>query len=407
MAENRRARIPQVFAALVHRDFRIFWTWQSISLVGIWMQMMAQNWLVYDLFSSKFLLGLVNTFAGLPLLLLSPLGGIVADHMDKRKLLVFTQVMFALLSFLVGAMVSSGFVPFWAIALVATASGVVNSLDTPVRQAFVVELADKRSLGNAIALNSLAFNVARIIGPALAGYLIGAVGIEFCFYLNALSFIPVLAGMFWLTGDFRAKARMTSSVAESLKDGARYVLDNRKVLYLLILIAISSVFVMPYAVLMPVFAKDILNVGAQGLGTLMAFSGAGALVGALTLAQYNTKIDYRKFILASTITMSAALLAFSFSNIFAVSCALLAVMGWGIVSQAASVNTLIQQEVPNELRGRVMSFYSMSFMGFMPVGAFQAGIISHFIGAPGALAIGAVLAAVPAVFMIFFYKKEL
>ena len=200
---------------------------------------------------------------------------------------------------------------------------------------------------------------------------------------------------------------MTTSVTESLKDGARYVMENKKVLYLLILVAISSVFVMPYAVLMPVFAKDILDVGAQGLGTLMACSGAGAFIGALTLAQYNTRIDYRKFILASTITMSAALLAFSFSTVFAVSCALLAVLGWGIVSQAASVNTLIQQEVPNELRGRVMSFYAMSFMGFMPVGAFQAGIISHFIGAPGALSIGAVAAALPAVYLMFFYKKDL
>ena len=288
--------------------------------------------------------------------------------------------------------------------VIAFFGGIVNAIDSPTRMAFIVELIDLRSLGNAIALNSLGFNIARVIGPALAGYLVGAIGIDVCFYLNAVAFIPAILGTYLLKGDFSAKVTMGNSVKEALLDGARYVRANKKVFYSLLLVATSSTFVMPFAVLMPVYAKDILKAGPQGLGTLMAFSGFGALIGAFVLAQFSQRIDFVKFIYYSTILLAISLLLFAFSTNFAWSCFFLALLGMGIVMQVASINTFIQGVVPNELRGRIMSFYTLCFMGFMPIGAFQAGVVAHFIGAPLSLAVGAVILLVP-IFVMLFRKK--
>jgi MFS family permease len=398
-------RLPYAFDSLKYRNYRMFWSGQLISLIGLWMQTLAQGWLVYELTASKFLLGLINAIAGLPVLLLTPAGGIIADHVNKKKLLLFTQVMFSILSFLIGLLISLKWINFENLAFLVFFIGVINAIDSPTRQAFVVELVNKRVLGNAIALNSLAFNSARILGPALAGYIIGITGVEACFYFNAITFFAVIWGLLLVRGDFGAKAEMGSTVRQAFFDGLSYIFKDEKVLFSLILVAFSSLFAMPYAVLMPVFAKDILKVGAQGLGILMAFSGLGALIAAFVLAQFSKKIDLKKLILASTFVMSAALILFSFSLNFYLSCLMLALLGWGIVSQSASVNTFIQHEVPNELRGRIMGFYTLCFMGFMPIGAFQAGITSHFFGAPIALAIGGVACLIPAAFMVFYFDK--
>ena len=397
-------KFPVAFASLEHSNFRMFWTVQLISLIGIWMQITAQGWLVYELTSSKFLLGVINAVGGLPILLLSPFGGIIADHFNRKKLLVFTQIAFSAGAFLIGILISMQLISFQSLMAIAFAGGIVNALDSPTRMAFIVELIDIRSLGNAIALNSLGFNIARVIGPALAGYLVGAIGIDVCFYLNAVAFIPAIIGTYILKGDFSAKVTMENSVKEALLDGARYVGANKKVFYSLILVATSSTFVMPFAILMPVYAKDLLKVGAQGLGTLMAFSGFGAFIGAYVLAQFSHRIDFVKFIYYSTILLAVSLLLFAFSTNFAWSCLFLALLGLGIVVQVSSINTYIQGVVPNELRGRIMSFFTLCFMGFMPIGAFQAGVVSHFIGAPLSLALGAVILLVPIVIMLFRKK---
>jgi MFS family permease len=397
-------KFPIAFASLEHINFRMFWSVQLISLIGIWMQITAQGWLVYELTSSKFLLGVISAVGGLPILLLSPFGGIIADHFNRKKLLVFTQILFSAGAFLIGILISTKLINFQSLVAIAFVGGIVNALDSPARMAFFVELIDIRSLGNAIALNSLGFNIARVIGPALAGYLVGAIGIEVCFYLNALAFIPAICGTYILKGDFSAKVTMKNSVKEALLDGARYVGANKNVFYSLLLVATSSTFVMPFAILMPVYAKDILKVGAQGMGTLMAFSGFGAFIGAYILAQFGHRIDFVKFIYYSTIMLAVSLLFFAFSTNFAWSCLFLALLGLGIVVQVASINTYIQGVVPNELRGRIMSFYTLCFMGFMPIGALQAGIVSHFIGAPLSLALGAVILFIP-VFVMLFRKK--
>jgi MFS family permease len=397
-------KFPVAFASLEHINFRLFWSVQLISLIGIWMQITASGWLVYDLTNSKFYLGVINAFGGLPILFLSPFGGIIADHFNRKKLLVFTQIAFSSGAFLIGILISMKLISFWALVAVAVAGGIVNAIDSPSRMAFIVELIEKRSLGNAIALNSLGFNIARVIGPALAGYLVGAIGVEVCFYLNALAFIPAIFTTYFLKGDFSAKVTMENSVKEALFDGARYVRANKKVFYSLMLVATSSTFVMPFGVLMPVYARDILKAGAQGLGTLMAFAGFGAFLGAYVLAQFSQKIDFEKFIFYSTIVLAVSLFFFAFSTIFALSCLFLVFLGFGIVVQVASINTYIQGVVPNELRGRVMSFYTLCFMGFMPIGAFQAGVVSHFIGAPLSLALGAVILFIP-VFVMLFQKR--
>jgi MFS family permease len=397
-------KFPAAFASLEHGNFRLFWTVQLISLIGIWMQITAQGWLVYELTASKFLLGVINAVGGLPLLFLSPFGGLIADRFNRKKLLVFTQIAFSAGAFLIGVLISTKVINFKLLAVIAFFGGIMNAIDSPARMAFIVELIELKSLGNAIALNSIGFNVARVIGPALAGYLVGAIGIEVCFYFNSLAFIPAIFGTYILKGDFSAKIAKGNSFKEALLDGARYVRGNKKVFYSLLLVATSSTFVMPFAVLMPVYAKDILKAGPQGLGALMAFSGFGALIGAFVLAQFSQRIDFVKFIYYSTILLAVSLLLFAFSTHFAWSCFFLALLGMGIVMQVASINTFIQGVVPNELRGRIMSFYTLCFMGFMPIGAFQAGVVAHFIGAPLSLALGAVVLLVP-IFVMLFRKR--
>ncbi|MBI4766195.1 MAG: MFS transporter [Deltaproteobacteria bacterium] len=305
---------------------------------------------------------------------------------------------------MIGVLISLKVINFWNLIVIALLGGIVNAIDSPARMAFIVELIEIRSLGNAIALNSIGFNIARVIGPALAGYIVGMIGLDVCFYLNAMAFIPAILGTHILKGDFSAKGAMGNSVKEALFDGGRYIGANKKVFYSLMLVATSSTFVMPFAILMPVYAKDLLKVGAQGLGTLMAFSGFGSLIGAYVLAQFSHRIDFVKFIYYSTILLAVSLFLFAFSTHFAWSCFFLALLGMGIVVQVASINTFIQRVVPNELRGRIMSFYTLCFMGFMPIGAFQAGVVSHFLGAPLSLASGAVILLVP-IFVMLFRKK--
>ncbi|MCX5749717.1 MAG: MFS transporter [Candidatus Saganbacteria bacterium] len=406
MANNKAAqdiweRLPQAFHALRFKNYRIFWIGQFVSLVGLWMMMIAQGWLAYDITNSKFLLGLVDFIAGIPVLLLSPLGGFMADRMDRRKLLLATQIVFAIASFLIGLLISTGQINYFNLCLLALVFGLANAVDSPVRQAFVVNLVERNHFSNAIALNSLSFNSARVIGPAVAGYLIGAFGVGLCFYLNAVSFLAVIVSLLMIKGIFKVKTMQKANFGEAFMDSVKYVLQNRKVLLSLVLMAFTSLFIMPYAVLMPVFAKDILNVGAQGLGVLMSFSGVGALLGAFFLAQFGAKKDFTRTIIVSTTMMALAAVLFSFSRNYLLSCAALLILGFNIVTQAISVNTFLQYTVTDELRGRIMGFYSMSFMGLMPIGAFQAGALAHFIGAPHTLLIGAVISFLPALFLFF------
>lgn len=381
---------PKTFSALRHRNFRLFWVGQWISLTGTWMQSIAQGWLVFEITNSSFKLGLVSTLSTLPVLLLTLVGGVVADKMNKRKLLLATQTTVMCLAFALASLVYFDVVEYWHIVILACMQGIVMAFDAPARQSFFVEMVGKEDLMNAIALNSTIFNAARILGPAVAGILIATVGVGGCFFLNGVSFLAVIMGLLLMRGDFSPSYTITGSVIENIKEGVRYMWDDKKIISYISIIATTSIFGMPYLMLMPVFARDYLHVGPQGLGTLMASVGMGALVAALMLA---TLGDFEKkgfLMLAGGITFTVALTTFSFSGSYPFSLFLLILSGWGMITQTATINTLLQTRVPDNMRGRVMSAFTLTFMGFQPFGSFQAGVLAQQLGAPMAVRIGGI-----------------
>ncbi|MFH0838580.1 MAG: MFS transporter [Candidatus Omnitrophota bacterium] len=380
----------RVFSSLKHRNFRLFWQGQLISLTGTWIQSMAQSWLVLALTNSAFLLGMINAISALPILLFSLVGGLVADHMNKRNLLILTQGLSMVFALLLGIMVSFKLANFWNIALIVSALGVVNAFDMPCRQSFVVEMVGKDDLDNAIALNSLIFNSARIIGPVVAGFLVSSFGVESCFYINGISFIGVLIGLLMMKGDFSVKKSLDTNMLPGLFDGARYVWSNKRIRSLIILVATTSIFGMSNIVLMPIFARDILMVGSRGLGVLMAFVGSGALCAGLTLAYVSQRRQRDLLVTIGGIVMSLSLICFSHSKVFIFSVAMLFMIGWGLIIQTASVNTILQISTPDNLRGRVMSFFVLMFLGMTPIGSFFVGLLAHWFGAPTAVALNGI-----------------
>ncbi len=394
------------FSALRHPNFRLFFFGQSVSLIGTWMHSLAQGWLVLKLTNSAFLLSLVQAMGSLPILFLSLIGGVVADRVVKRDLLLVTQTVSMALALFLALLVSFGTVQVWHVIAVATLLGVVNTFDIPGRQSFIVEMVGKEDLMNGIALNSAVFNGARVIGPAVAGILIGLVGIAACFYVNALSYIAIiycLARMKFVSHPVKRDSR---PVLKELREGLSYVRHAPAVSSFILMVAVTSLFAIPYIALMPIFARDILDVGAKGLGVLMGSAGIGALVGALSLATAGNVRRKGLVALVAALCSSSALLAFSFSRIPVLSNLLLVVIGWGMITQLAMVNTVIQTDVPDELRGRVMSLYTLVFLGFIPIGNLIVGTMAHYIGTPHAVALGACICLVTYV-ILFSVKKEL
>jgi MFS family permease len=392
-------RFPKMVAALHHHNFRLFWFGQMISLVGTWMQNVARGWLVLQMTNSPFLLGLVSMLGTLPVLFIAPFGGVLADKLNKRTVVITTQITAMLLAFALATLILTKHVQYWHIVVLASILGVTMAIDAPTRQSFIVEMVGKKDLLNAIALNSSIFNLARILGPALAGLIISAIGIVLCFYVNGISYLAVIAGLFMMKGNFSPKKKNNTHVLRDIRDGFGYARRDKNIISLITLVALSSIFIMPYAMLMPVFARDILQVGAKGLGILLASAGVGALVGALTLAFLS---DYRKkgrFVMAGTTTFVIATALFSFSNSYPISLLLLLFIGWGMVMQNASINSLLQTIAPDHLRGRIMSLYVLFFMGMMPFGSFQAGFIADHLGAQMALRIGSIIVACVTVFL--------
>jgi MFS family permease len=386
-------RFPATFASLRHRNFRLFWTGQLLSLVGTWMQSVAQGWLVLQLSNSALVLGLVGAASSLPILTLSFLGGTLADRTSKRRLLLITQSAMMLLALALWGLVATGVVRTWHVLGMATLLGTVMAFDIPARQAFVAEMVSRDDLVNAIALNSGAFNAARIIGPALAGILIASAGLANCFLFNGLSFVAVLVAL-WLMDESLLngpRERHQAGLREGLREVWRFLAGSRRHLLVLGMVSTLSVFVLPYAVLMPLFARDVLGVGARGLGVLMSATGLGALCGALTVATFGGRGSRTRWLFGSSFLVSAALLAFSFSRSYPLSLALLFLVGLGVVMQATTTNGFLQLSVPDAMRGRMMALFGTMFMGMMPLGNLIAGLLAHLFGAPLALGLGAVL----------------
>lgn len=365
-------------SALSVRDFRLFWFGQIISLSGTWMQSVAQSWLVYDLTKSPFYLGIVSATSSFPILLFSLIGGIVADRLRKRNLLLITQASSIIPALMLGLFIDIKIINVWFVMLFATILGVINAFDIPARQSFLFELVGKENLTNAIALNSAAFHGSRMIGPVVAGLTITHLGLSACFYLNALSFFAVLLAL------FKIKAIGYVSKGEGFKkelfEGLRFVKDNSMIFNLMFLIAILSLIGMPFISLLPVFAGEIFKNGPQGFGFLVSATGVGALTSAVFIALKKDIHNKYRFIKTSAVIFSVSLFAFSISDIFLFSLLLLAVIGWSLVSLLAVANSFIQHSVPDKLRGRIMSVYTLVFLGAAPIGNSMIGTVADFLG---------------------------
>jgi MFS family permease len=375
--------------ALRHRDFRLFFTGQSISLIGTWMQIIAMSWLVYRLSGSPFVLGLVGFCGQLPSLLLSPLAGVLADRWPRKRILLVTQTASMLQALTIAALVFSKLVAVWQIILLSIVLGCVNAFDIPARQSLLVDMVkDRADLGNAIALNSSMVNGARLVGPAIAGVLIGWVGEGTCFLLNGLSYLAVLAALIAMRPTQHAKVDGHPEVWTSLKEGFAYVSGFAPVRTILLLLALVSLMGMPYSVLMPVFAERVLHGGPHTYGFLMSSAGVGALGGAVYLASRANVLGMGRILVIATSLFGTGLVAFSFSTHLAFSMACLVVSGCGMIISLAGSNTILQTIVDDDKRGRLMSFYTMSFMGMVPLGSFMSGALASHFGAPITVRLG-------------------
>jgi len=381
------------FVALRHRNFRLFWCGQLVSLIGTWMQGLGQQWLVYVLTGSALKLGIVSAFQTLPVLLFSLFGGVVADRVPKRALIICTQTASMLLALILGLLTWAHVVQLWQVYLLAFLLGTVNAFDMPARQAFVVEMVGREDLMNAIALNSSIFNGSRVLGPAAGAYIITAVGIAGCFFLNSLSFIAVIVGLFLMRIPRQAGPRAARrNPARQIGEGLAYIRQDRRVSLVFLLVSFVAIFAIPfYMTLMPVIADQTLHVGVTGLGTLSASLGLGSVIAAVALAYTNTPEQRRLFLMLGAITGSALLILFSFSQLFLLSLALLAGVGFCVVANNATGNTIIQSYVPDHLRGRVMSVWSLVVVGLAPVGSFFAGSLADRASSPIAIRIGAII----------------
>lgn len=376
--------------ALSHRNYRLFFSGQTVSLVGTWMTRIATSWLVYRLSSSALLLGIVGFAGQIPSFLLAPFAGVLVDRWDRHRLLVITQAMAMLQSFALGILALTGLINIWHIIVLSLFQGLINAFDMPARQAFVVEMIEKKEdLANAIALNSSMVNAARLLGPSLGGVIIAAVGEGWCFMLDGISYVAVIASLLAMNLTRRAtRPGRGANMLRQLREGWSYVSGFPPIRKILLLLALVSLVGMPYTVLMPVFANEILHGGPNTLGLLMAASGVGAFSGAIFLASRRSVLGLGKYIPLTAAIFGGGLVAFSFSRVLWLSLLLMIVTGLGFMIQMAVSNTLLQTIVEEDKRGRVMSFYTMAFMGTAPFGSLLAGSVAARIGAPHTLMFG-------------------
>ncbi|MBW8896118.1 MAG: MFS transporter [Acidobacteria bacterium] len=374
--------LPSALRALRSRNYRLFVVGQLISLVGTWMQSVAQSWLIYRLTGSAALLGLIGFAGQIPIFVLAPLGGLLADRLNRHRVLIATQTIMMVLAFALAALTLGGIVREWQIFVLASLLGVVNAFDIPTRQAFLAETVSRDDIVNAIALNSSMLNGARIVGPAIAGLVVAAFGEGWCFLLNAISYLAVIGALLMMHVEQVPHPGAHVSAWESIIEGFVYSWNTEPVRALLLLLGLVSLMGMPYSVLMPVIASSVLGGGPNAYGVLMAASGVGALAGAALLTLRQNVRGLGRWVAVSAVSFGITLIAFSFSRALWLSTALLVPAGFFMMVEMAASNTLIQSMIPNRLRGRVMSVYSMMFMGMAPMGALVSGALAAPLGAP-------------------------
>ena len=378
-----------IFRSLQYRNYRLFFAGQSVSLIGTWIQRIAMPWLVYDLTESVFLLGLVGFVGQVPTFLLSPFAGVLTDRWNRYHILIATQILAMLQATILTWLVFNKSIEVWHIVLLSGFLGCINAFDIPARQSLVIKMVEKKEdLGNAIALNSTMVNGARLIGPSIAGILIATAGEGVCFLLNALSYIFVIWSLLLMKISLFEKKSLKKRVLKEFADGFSYTFGFVPIKYTILLLALVSLMGMPYTILMPVYAKEILHGGSHTFGFLMGASGLGALTGALYLASKKNALGLDKIIPAAAAIFGIGLIMFSFSRFFILSLVLMVITGLGMMLQMASSNTLVQTIVDDDRRGRVMSFYAMAFMGTAPFGSLLAGSAAKVIGVPYTILIG-------------------
>ncbi len=383
-------RLRTTFRALRHRNFRLFWTGQLVSLIGTWMQGAAQGWLVHRLTHEPFWLGLAGTAMFLPVFLFSFLGGVAADRLPKRTLIIASQSVALCLALILSILTFTNTVTVYHILVIAFLLGTVNAFDMPARQAFVIEMVGGDDLINAVALNSSVFNAARVVGPAIAGLLIATTGEAVCFLLNGISFIPVIIGLLAMRLPPHPR-RAHRPVLQELREGFRFVIRTPRVRTLLQGVAVTSIFGMSFTVLLPVFAENVLGRGARAYGLLMGAVGLGAVTGALRLAGRTSTKGSGRIVTVGMIVFGLGLLFFSYSRNYLLSELLLFFVGGSMITQLATTNTLLQRTAPDAIRGRVLSAYTFVLVGLAPIGTFLYGLVAQKIGAPWAVRIGAVI----------------
>jgi MFS family permease len=379
--------MPAIARALRHRNYRLYFGGQLVSLVGTWMQQIAMSWLAYRLTGSALMLGLVGFAGQIPVLLLAPFGGMWSDRMNRRLILIGTQSAAMLQALILAGLTLAQVVQPWQLVALALLLGTVNAMDIPARQSLVVQLVDDRAdLPNAIALNSFAMNAARLLGPSIAGVVLSLVGEGLCFLLNALSYLTVLLALVAIRTEHEAPPQ--KPMASALKQGFAYAFGNGAIWPLLLLVAVVSFTATPYTVLMPLYAKEIFGGDARTLGLLLACAGGGALAGTLYLAARRSLTGLENVIALAPVLAGAGLLLFAYSGRLWVAAPALVLVGFGLISTVASSNTMIQCLVRDELRGRVMSIFTMAFLGMAPLGSLAAGSVADWVGAPATLFAG-------------------
>lgn len=389
------------FRALKHRNFQLFFGGQLVSLIGTWMQSTAQLWLVYKLTGSAALLGVFGFASQIPILLLGAAGGYVGDRYNRHRGVIWTQTAAMVLAFLLAGLTLAGIIRVWELIFIAFLSGIVNAFDVPIRQAFLVQMVGKEDLPNAIALNSSIFNGARVVGPAIAGFAIAWIHEGWCFFLNGVSFLAVLAALFAMRIAKTETKPQDGSPLQNVIQGFRFAMQDQPIRSTLLLLSLFSLLGLQYSVFLPIFAKDVLHSGARGFGLLLSAAGVGAVLGALQFAARTTYKGLARWIALMSMIAAVGLVVFSQSRYFWLSALFLFFVGFGATSQMAATNTNVQRRVPDELRSRVMAVYAMMFMGVQPIGSLLAGGVAKHIGAPLTLTLFGLICLAGSLFFAF------
>jgi MFS family permease len=398
---REKSGLKFILRALGSRNYRLYFAGQGISLIGTWMQRIAQSWLVYRLTDSVFLLGIVGFSTQIPTFLVAPFAGVLVDNKNRYRILLASQIFAAIQAFILAILVLTNTVKVWHIIVLGVVLGIINAFDMPSRQSLIVEMIENRDdLSNAIALNSTMVNGARLVGPTIAGLLIAAVGEGICFLLNALSFLAVIAALLAMKLNLPPVQKKGIAMLSNLKEGFKYAFGFPPIRAILLLLALVSIMGMPYTVLMPIFARDILRGGPHTMGFLMGSVGVGALIGAIYLASRKSVIGLTKVLVFAASLFGAGLVLFSLSRNLFLSIVLLLFVGMGMMLQMATSNTLLQTLVDDDKRGRVLSFYNMSFFGMAPLGSFLAGSLASKIGTPATVAFGGITCIIGAIIFL-------